>query len=77
MPATKDWPTPTSVLRAVQEGMGKAGVLNYGEVAKRADLHVRTVRGVDETTTVETLRKIATGLGFELVIRIEPRETTP
>lgn len=64
----------STVLRVVQEGMGKAGLLNYGEVAEKAGLHVRTVRGVDENTTVGTLRKIATGLGCELVIRIAPRQ---
>ena len=66
--------SPT-VLQVVQEAMGKAGVLNYTEVADRAGLHVRTVSGANEKTTVETLRKIAKGLGFELVIRIEPRKT--
>lgn len=59
--------SPT-VLQVVQEAMGKAGVLSYTEVAERAGLHVRTVSGANEKTTVETLRKIFDGLGSDLVI---------
>lgn len=59
------------VLRVVQEAMGKSGTLDYVVVADKSALDARTVRGVDETTSVRTLRKIATGLGGKLVIKIE------
>ena len=60
------------VLRIVQSGMGDAGKMEYPEVAELAGIETRTLKKVGEHTTVRTLRKIATGLGFELAIRIEP-----
>ncbi len=62
------------VLRVVQSGMGNSGKMDYPEVAEAAGIQTRTLKEVGEHTTVRTLRKIATGLGFELVIRIEAYE---
>lgn len=59
------------VLRAVHEAMGKSGVMDYTEVGRRSGLQARTVREVGDQTSVGTLRKIAKGLGMELVINID------
>ena len=62
---------PSEVLRVIQEAMGKSGTLDYVVVADKAGLDARTIRGVGETTSVRTLRKIAAGLGGKLVIKID------
>lgn len=68
--------SPEKVLRVVQEGMGLAGVMEYPEVAARAGLQIRTVKGVGEHTTVGTLIKIADALELDLVIRMKRRRVT-
>lgn len=44
--------------------MGRAGVLHFKEVAKRAGVAPLTVREMSDGTTVGTLRKIAAALPY-------------
>lgn len=51
--------------RGLQTRMGKAGILNYEEVATRAGLDPRAVRGLDDRSTLATVAKLAAALGCE------------